>query len=46
LGHGTLGGIGALKPTAMERTIRLIDIQARLAGITVTAPCDGRGLPR
>jgi hypothetical protein len=44
--HAHGDGIGALKPTAMERTIRLIDIQARLAGITVTAPCDGRGLPR
>jgi hypothetical protein len=44
--HAHGDGIGALKPTAMERTIRLIDIQARLAGITVTAPCDARGLPR
>jgi hypothetical protein len=30
----------------MERTIRLIDVQVELAGITVTPPCDGRGNAR
>jgi hypothetical protein len=44
--HAHGGGIGSLRPTAMERTIRLIDIQAQAAGITVTAPCDDRGLAR
>ena len=44
--HAHGDGIGALKPTAMERTIRLLDIQTRLAGVTVTAPCDDRGAPR
>ena len=42
----TVTGSAALQPTAMERTIRLIDAEARLAGITVTAPCDDRGTPR
>jgi hypothetical protein len=44
--HAHGDGIGALKPTAMERTIRLLDLQTRLAGITVTAPCDDRGAAR
>jgi hypothetical protein len=44
--HAHGDGIGSLRPTAMERTIRLIDIQAAAAGITVTAPCDDRGLAR
>ncbi|MGZ5398759.1 MAG: bestrophin-like domain [Nocardioides sp.] len=39
--HG--GGVGRLQPTAMERTVRLIDTQAEVAGISVTPPCDGRG---
>ena len=44
--HAHGDGIGRLQPTAMERTIRLIDTQARLVGVTVTAPCDDRGVPR
>ncbi len=39
--HG--GGVGRLQPTAMERTIRLIDNQVELAGITETPPCDENG---
>jgi len=35
--HG--GGVGRLEPTAMERTIRLIDIQVEVAGVAVTPPC-------
>jgi len=42
--HGE--GIGKLQPTAMQRTIRLIDAEAKAAGITVTAPCDDRGNAR
>jgi hypothetical protein len=41
--HGT--GVGRLQPVAMERTLRLIDIEAKAAGITVTAPCDEHGNP-
>jgi hypothetical protein len=42
--HG--GGVGRLQPTAMERTIRLIDIQSKAAGIEVNAPCDEDGNAR
>ncbi len=39
--HGD--GIGRLQPTAMERTLRLIDIQTEAVGLTVSAPCDEHG---
>ena len=39
--HGD--GIGRLHPTAMERTLRLIDIQTEAVGLTVSAPCDEHG---
>ncbi|MGH2395191.1 MAG: hypothetical protein ACRDGH_17150, partial [Candidatus Limnocylindria bacterium] len=39
--HG--GGVGRLEPTAMERTLRLIDTQLEVAGISVTPPCDSHG---
>lgn len=39
--HG--GGLGRLEPTAMERTLRLIDTQLEVAGISVTPPCGADG---
>lgn len=39
--HGD--GVGRLQPSAMERTLRLIDIQAEAVGLDVTAPCDEHG---
>jgi hypothetical protein len=42
--HGD--GVGRLQPTAMERTIRLIDAQLDAAGVAVTPPCDDRGNAR
>jgi hypothetical protein len=39
--HGD--GVGRLRPTAMERTLRLIDAQIGVAGINVTPPCDVYG---
>jgi hypothetical protein len=39
--HG--GGVGRLEPTAMERTLRLIDDQADSVGIEVQPPCDEHG---
>jgi hypothetical protein len=42
--HGD--GVGRLQPTAMERTLRLIDSQADAVGLDVTAPCDGDGNTR
>jgi hypothetical protein len=39
--HGS--GVGRIQPTAMQRTLGLIDVQAQVAGITVTPPCDAHG---
>jgi hypothetical protein len=41
--HGR--GVGRLQPTAMERTLRLIDAQADLVGLDVQPPCDEHGQP-
>jgi hypothetical protein len=41
--HGS--GVGRLQPVAMERTLRLIDIEAQAAGVTVNPPCDVHGNP-
>ncbi|HET6939916.1 MAG TPA: hypothetical protein VFI19_14980 [Nocardioides sp.] len=41
--HGD--GVGRLQPVAMERTLRLIDIETQAAGVTVTPPCDDHGDP-
>ena len=42
--HGE--GVGRLQPTAMERTMSLIDIQAEAVGLELTAPCDSDGNAR
>ena len=42
--HGD--GVGRLQPTAMERTLRLIDIQTEAVGLEVSAPCDADGNAR
>ena len=42
--HG--GGAGRLQPTAMKRTLGLIDVQLKLAGLSVTPPCDEVGNAR
>ncbi len=42
--HGE--GVGHLQPTAMERTLRLIDIQLKVVGLSVTPPCDESGNAR
>jgi len=39
--HGQ--GVGRLQPTAMERTLGLIDTQLEVAGLSVTPPCDEHG---
>ena len=39
-------GVGRLQPTAMERTLRLIDTQLEVAGLTVAPPCDDNGNER
>jgi hypothetical protein len=42
--HG--GGLGRLQPTAMERTLRIIDTQLKVVGLDVAPPCDERGVAR
>jgi hypothetical protein len=39
--HGS--GVGRLQPTAMQRTLRIIDAEVVAAGVQVTPPCDARG---
>ena len=39
--HGD--GVGKLQPTAMERSLRLIDTEVEVAGLDVTPPCDKTG---
>ena len=39
--HG--GGVGRLQPTAMERTISVIDTELETVGLDVTPPCDDHG---
>ena len=40
--HGE--GMGKLQPTAMQRTLRLIDAQIKVAELHVSPPCDRHGL--
>lgn len=42
--HGE--GIGGLQPTAMERSLRIVDAQLDALGVSVTPPCDERGNAR
>ena len=37
-------GVGGLRPTAMERTVLLIDQQLDVIGGDVTIPCDATGV--
>jgi hypothetical protein len=38
-------GIGALRPVAMERTLRIIDQELKIVGFDAPLPCDESGLP-
>ncbi|KAA1419817.1 DUF4239 domain-containing protein [Mumia zhuanghuii] len=42
--HGD--GVGRLEPTAMERSLRLVDAALVVAGVDPTIPCDGDGRAR
>lgn len=42
--YGT--GVGTLRPTEMQRTLRLMDTQLQVVGITADPPCDERGVAR
>ena len=37
------GGVGSLKPVAMERTLRLLDQERRIIGDTTPPPCNAHG---
>ncbi len=39
-------GVGGLRPTAMERTLQVIDQEIGRLGLEVDPPCDADGLPR
>jgi hypothetical protein len=39
-------GIGGLEPTAMDRTLIILDQELELAGNDATIPCDARGVAR
>lgn len=41
--HGD--GVGRLQPTAMERTLRLVELQAEAVGVDLAPPCDEHGNP-
>lgn len=38
-------GVGRLHPTAMERTLRIMDAQFAVADVKLEVPCDSRGVP-
>ena len=37
-------GVGGLPPKAMERTLKLLDAQAKLVGVPLGNACDARGV--
>jgi hypothetical protein len=39
-------GVGSLKPTAMERTLQILDQERRIVGDATPPPCDERGRVR
>jgi hypothetical protein len=41
--HGS--GLGTLQPTAMQRSLRLIDAEIKVVGMDLTPPCDEQGRP-
>jgi hypothetical protein len=39
-------GIGGLRPTAMQRTLKLFDVESKLLGVRLNPPCDARGVAK
>jgi hypothetical protein len=37
------GGVGGLRPVAMERTLKILDAELQAGGVQITPPCDARG---
>ena len=42
--HGS--GVGRLEPAAMQRALRIMDAEIKVAGVNVTPPCDEHGVAR
>ena len=42
--HGS--GVGRLEPAAMQRALRIMDAEIKVAGVSVTPPCDEHGVAR
>jgi len=40
------GGVGGLRPVAMERAIRILDQEAAVLREKLPLPCDAQGMPR
>jgi hypothetical protein len=45
LDHPFHGGVGGLRPVAMERALAMIDNEVEAAGVEVEPPCDEQGNP-
>lgn len=43
LNHPYRPGLGSLKPTAMERTLRILDQERKIVGDSTAPPCDEQG---
>jgi hypothetical protein len=40
------GGVGGLRPVAMERTLRILDAELKAGDVNITPPCDAQGNAR
>ena len=40
------GGVGGLRPVAMERTLRVLAQEVKVVGTPIPIPCDANGAPR
>jgi hypothetical protein len=38
--------VGRLEPAAMQRALRIMDAEIKVAGVNVTPPCDEHGVAR
>jgi hypothetical protein len=45
LDHPHGDGLGRLQPTAMQRSLRLIEAEMKVVGLELTPPCDEQGRP-
>lgn len=45
LGHPFRDGLGQIKPVAMERSLRILERERKIAQSTAPLPCDAKGAP-